>query len=96
MGVHKQSVSFTDTAFAFARELVESGEYPNISAAVSGEMARARAARERERVLFEVEVQRRLALPLDDWEAVGAIESLTTGARAHLSRRAQMGNGDSN
>ena len=51
MGVHKQSVSFSDTAFAFARELVESGEYPNISAAVSGEMARARAARERERVL---------------------------------------------
>lgn len=47
MGVHKQSVSFTDAAFSFARELVESGEYPNISAAVSGEMARARAARER-------------------------------------------------
>jgi len=37
MGVHKQSVSFTDSAFAFARELVESGEYPTISAAVSGE-----------------------------------------------------------
>ena len=63
MGVHKQSVSFTDAAFNFARELVESGEYPNISAAVSGEMARARAARERERLLFEAEVQRRLALP---------------------------------
>jgi Arc/MetJ-type ribon-helix-helix transcriptional regulator len=44
MGVHKQSVSFTDAAFDFARELVESGEYPNISAAVSGEMARARGA----------------------------------------------------
>ena len=43
MGVHKQSVSFTDSAFNFARELVESGEYPNISAAVSGEMARASA-----------------------------------------------------
>ncbi len=33
VGVHKQSVSFTDAAFSFARELVESGEYPNISAA---------------------------------------------------------------
>lgn len=32
MGVHKQTVSFTDTAFDFARELVESGKYPNISA----------------------------------------------------------------
>jgi hypothetical protein len=32
MGVHKQSVSLNDTAFAFAHELVESSEYPNISA----------------------------------------------------------------
>lgn len=94
MGVHKQSVSFTDTAFAFARELVESGEYPNISAAVSGEMARARATRERERVLFEVEVQRRLALPLDAWEPVNLTDSFTKDARAHLARRAQMGTGD--
>ena len=27
MKVHKQSVSFTDTAFAYARTLVEAGEY---------------------------------------------------------------------
>jgi len=46
MGVHKHSVSFTDQAFAFARELVEAGEYPNISAAVSGELARARVTRQ--------------------------------------------------
>ncbi len=85
MGVHKQSVSFTDTAFAFARELVESGEYPNISAAVSGEMTRARAAREKERTLFEAEVQRRLALPLDSWEPIDALESFTADARAHLA-----------
>ena len=57
MTVHKQSVSFTDAAFAFARELVEAGEYPNVSAAVSGEMARAKAARDRERALLDVEVQ---------------------------------------
>ena len=42
MGVHKQSVSFTEAAFAYARELVERGDYPNVSAAVSGELARAR------------------------------------------------------
>lgn len=91
MGVHKQSVSFTDTAFAFARELVESGEYPNVSAAVSGELARARAARAREKVLFEAEVQRRLALPLDAWEPVRTGETITTDARAYLARRAQAG-----
>ena len=96
MGVHKQSVSFSDTAFAFARELVESGEYPNISAAVSGEMARARAARERERVLFEAEVKRRVALPLDVWEPIGTGSSLTSDARAHLAQRAQLGRVDGN
>lgn len=86
MGVHKQSVSFTDTAFNFARELVESGEYPNISAAVSGEMARARATRERERAIFEAEVQRRLSLPLDAWEPVRTDETLTSVARSHLAK----------
>jgi antitoxin ParD1/3/4 len=93
MGVHKQSVSFTDAAFNFARELVESGEYPNISAAVSGEMARARAARERERLLFEAEVQRRLALPPDAWEPVRTGESITSGARAQLARLAKAAGG---
>ena len=96
MGVHKQSVSFSDTAFAFARELVESGEYPNISAAVSGEMTRARVARERERVLFEAEVKRRVALPLDVWERISAGNSLTSDARVHLAQRAQVGGADDN
>lgn len=45
MGVHKQSVSFTEAAFAYARELVERGDYPNVSAAVSGELARALPAK---------------------------------------------------
>ena len=93
VGAHKQSVSFTDAAFNFARELVESGEYPNISAAVSGEMARARAARERERLLFEAEVQRRLTLPPDAWEPVRTGESITSGARAHLARLAKATDG---
>jgi antitoxin ParD1/3/4 len=92
MGVRKQSVSFTDAAFTFAQELVESGEYPNISAAVSGEMARARAAREQERLLFEAEVQRRLALPLDAWEPVQTGQSITSGARARLAHLAKAGN----
>lgn len=86
MTVHKQSVSFTDAAFAFARELVEAGEYPNVSAAVSGEMARAKAARERERTLLEAEVQRRLALPPDQWEPVAALDTFTVNAREHLAR----------
>ena len=85
MSVQKQSVSFTNTAYAFARELVEAGEYPNMSAAVSGELAKAKAARERERAILEAELERRLSLPLDQWEPVGEASDVTAGARAHLA-----------
>jgi Arc/MetJ-type ribon-helix-helix transcriptional regulator len=94
MTVHKQSVSFTEAAFAFARELVERGEYPNISAAVSGELARARALRERDQTIFEAEVKRRLALPLDQWEALTAGQMITAGAREHLRRLAKSDEAD--
>ena len=93
MGVHKQRVSFTDTAFAFARELVESGAYPNISAVVTGELARARTARERERWRFEAEVRRRLALQPDASEPIAATATFTTDARAHLAKRGAAGSG---
>lgn len=86
MTVHKQRVSFTVAALAFARELVEAGEYPNVSAAVSGELARAKAARESERTLLDAEVQRRLALPPDQWEPVAALGTFTRSARDHLTR----------
>lgn len=85
MSVQKQSVSFTDTAYAFARELVDAGEYPNMSAAVSGELAKAKAERERERAVLEAELERRLSLPLDQWEPIGNASSVTVGARAHLA-----------
>lgn len=85
MTVHKQSVSFTNAAFAFARDLVEAGEYPNVSAAVSGELARAKAVRDRERTLLEAEVQRRLALPPDQWEPVAALGTFTARSREHLA-----------
>jgi Arc/MetJ-type ribon-helix-helix transcriptional regulator len=86
MAVHKQSVSFTDAAFSFARDLVEAGEYPNVSAAVSGELARAKAARDRDQTLLEGEVQRRLALPPDQWEPVAALGTFTSNARTQLTR----------
>ena len=85
MSVQKQSVSFTDSAYAFARELVEAGEYPNMSAAVSGELVKAKAERDRERALLEAELERRLSLPLDQWEPVGDSADVTSGARAHLA-----------
>ncbi|ALG92092.1 MAG: hypothetical protein CL814_17835 [Confluentimicrobium sp.] len=89
MSVQKQSVSFTDTAYTFARELVEAGEYPNVSAAVSGELAKAKAERDLERTLLEAELERRLSLPLDQWEPVGDAAGVTKGARAHLAAMAQ-------
>ncbi len=84
MTVHKQSVSFTEPAFSYARELVENGEYPNVSAAVSGELAKAKAARVREARLLEAEIERRLALPLDQWEPVGELSDVTLRARSYL------------
>jgi Arc/MetJ-type ribon-helix-helix transcriptional regulator len=89
MSVQKQSVSFTDTAYSFAKELVEAGEYPNVSAAVSGELAKAKAERDRERALLEAELERRLSLPFDQWEPVGDAADVTAGARAHLTAMAK-------
>jgi len=89
MSVQKQSVSFTNAAYAFAKDLVEAGEYPNVSAAVSGELAKAKALRDRERALLEAELERRLSLPLDQWEPVGEASGVTTSARAHLSAMAK-------
>ena len=86
----KQSVSFTHTAYSYAQELVEAGEYPTLSAAVTGELVKAKASRDRERSLFEAEVQRRRALPPDQWEPLGDIADVTSGARAHLETLAKQ------
>jgi hypothetical protein len=43
---------------------------------------------------LEGEMQRRLDLPFDAWEPIGMGESITSGARAHLARLAEAGNGD--
>jgi Arc/MetJ-type ribon-helix-helix transcriptional regulator len=88
MSVQKQSVSFTETACTFARERVEAGEYPNVSAAVSGELAKAKAERDHERFLFEAELERRLSLPLDPWDPVGEACDVTAGGRTHLAAMA--------
>lgn len=85
MTVHKQSVSFTETAFGYARALVEAGEYPNVSAAVSGELAKAKAARDRDERAFETEIRRRLSLPTDQWQPLGKLSEVTQGARSYLA-----------
>jgi antitoxin ParD1/3/4 len=85
MGVHKQSVSFTEAAYA--KELVDRGDYPNVSAAVSGELARAKAAREREQALLAAEVRRRLQVPTNQWEPVAGITDFTADTRSFLAER---------
>lgn len=93
MTVRKQTVSFTEPAFAYAQSLVDAGEYHSISAAVSGEIVRARTAREAQAALLAAEVERRLALPVDQWEPVGELSEVTGEARARLAelRRARAG-----
>lgn len=85
MTAHKQTVSFTEPAFDYARKLVEAGEYPNISAAVSGEMVRAKAVRDAQSALLAAEVARRLALPPDHWEPLETASEVTDEARAALA-----------
>ena len=85
MTARKQTVSFTEPAFSYARSLVEAGEYPSVSAAVSGEMVRARAARDAQAALLAAEVERRLALPLDRWEPVKELSEFTGAARDRLA-----------
>ena len=94
MTARKQTVSFTEPAFAYAQSLVDIGEYPSISAAVSGEMVRARAARDAQAALLAAEVERRLYLPLDQWEPVGELSDVTGEARDRLAAlyRAQASN----
>ena len=85
MSARKQTVSFTETAFDYARTLVDAGEYPSISAAVSGEMVRAKSAREAQAAVLAAEIERRLALPIDRWEPVGELAEVTGEARARLA-----------
>jgi len=65
----KQTTSYTDEAFAFARELVEDGEFGSISAAASAALLRMKRARDAEARLLEAEVLRRAQLPPDQYVA---------------------------
>lgn len=85
MTARKQTVSFAEPAFDCARTLVDAREYPSISAAVSGEMVRAKAARDAQAALLAAEVERRLALPIDQWEPVGELADVIAEARARLA-----------
>lgn len=93
MTARKQTVSFTELAFAFAQSLVDAGEYPTVSAAVSGEMIRAKAARDAQAALLAAEVERRLALPLEQWEPVGELSEVTGTARARLAELRRQAEG---
>lgn len=86
MGVHKQSVSFSEDAYAFARELVESGEYPTVDEAVSGELERAKELRAWRQASLEAEVLRRLELPVEEWVPFTDGSDLTRKAREYLQR----------
>jgi antitoxin ParD1/3/4 len=85
MTVRKQTVSFTEPAFTYAQSLVAAGEYPNVSAAVSGEMVKAKAARDAQAAVLAAEIERRLTLPLDQWEPVAELSEVTAEARARLA-----------
>ena len=83
----KQTTSYTEQAFAHAQALVTSGEYPTISAAVSGVLMRDRERRDHEAQLLKAELDRRMALPADQWDewTPGAVLSEYRADRETLS-----------
>jgi hypothetical protein len=81
----KDPIDVTDAALAYVSDLVERGEYPTIGAAISGELQRARSVREQEAAFLEAEVERRLDLPLDQWEAVEDEEDFVSPGRERLA-----------
>ena len=84
MSVHKQSVSFADAAFSYAKDRVDQSDYPNVSAAVSRELVCDRALRERDAALLAAEVKRRAELPPNQWEKVANPSVFMSDAWAFL------------
>jgi antitoxin ParD1/3/4 len=78
----EQSINLTEAAIAFARELVETGQYPDIATAVSEEMIKARGAREHEHALHRAETQLRRTAYWDTWEPVSVIDRFPASDRA--------------
>ena len=63
----KQTTSYTDEAFAYAKALVDDGEFGSVSAAASAALLHMKRAREAEARLLEAEVLRRSQLPPDQY-----------------------------
>jgi hypothetical protein len=57
-------------------------------------MVRAKATRDAQAALLAAEIERRLGLPVDQWEPVGVLSDVTGEARARLAalRRTQANN----
>lgn len=84
MATRRFSIDFTDSAYEFARDLVAAGEYATISAAVSGELARAKAQRAGGEAALVAEVERRATLAPERWEPVGDAGGITAATRRKL------------
>ena len=92
----KHTSSYTNEAYAHAQALAETGEYGSISAAVSAVLVRDRQRLARERTAFEAELERRLALPDNQWLPVssdGFLEDAVTRLDARITSTTDRTNG---
>jgi antitoxin ParD1/3/4 len=78
----EQRINLTEAALAFARELVETGQYPDLTTAVSEEMIKARGAREHEHARHRAETQLRRTVYWDTWEPVSVTDRFPASDRA--------------
>jgi antitoxin ParD1/3/4 len=69
------SINLTEAALAFARELVENGQYPDIATAVSEELIKVSGARDNEQTLHRAGTQLRPTAYWDTWEPFSVTDS---------------------
>jgi antitoxin ParD1/3/4 len=87
MAIGKRTVSLTDPAFDYVRSLVESGEYPSLEEAVSGELMWCKTEQDARTEALVKEVERRLTLPLDQWIPIEDFGEFTRGVRERFEKR---------
>jgi antitoxin ParD1/3/4 len=87
--VNKQAIPLGAGALAYAAELVARGDYDDVSAAITGELDRAKALREDEALGLSAVLRSRLSMPVTEWSPVSDVDDLTKAALRHIDRLEQ-------
>jgi antitoxin ParD1/3/4 len=82
MAFSQQNINLTEVALAFARDMVETGQYADIATAVSEEMIKFSGPRDHDQTLHRAGTQLRTPAYCDTWEPVSVTDSFPASDRA--------------